>query len=59
MGLPSAELWDEIAYLAYHLHWGPDALLDLEHHDRARMITSVAQLNERAWEGVRSLAGFS
>lgn len=55
----AAELWEEVAYLAYHLHWGPDALLDLEHHDRARMIRSVAQLNERAWEGVRTLAAWA
>ncbi len=50
---PEAALWDEIAYLAYHLHWDLDALLDLEHSDRARLIRSVAQLNERAWEALR------
>lgn len=56
MAFPPAELWEEIAYLAYHLHWEADSLLDLEHHDRARLIRSVAELNERAWQGVRSLA---
>ena len=50
---PSDALWDEIAYLAYHLHWDLDTLLDLEHADRARLIRSVADLNERAWEAVR------
>jgi hypothetical protein len=46
------DLWDEIAYLAYHLHWDLDALLDLEHADRRRMVDAVATLNERAWEAV-------
>jgi hypothetical protein len=50
---PVAEIWDEITYLAYHLHWSLDALLDLEHHDRRRLVQSVADLNERAWNQVR------
>lgn len=50
--LPEDEVWDEIAYLAYHLHWELDALLDLAHGDRARMVESVADLNERAWDAV-------
>lgn len=50
---PEQALWDEVAYLAYHLHWPLEALLDLEHADRARLIRSVAELNERAWEAAR------
>ena len=48
--------WQEIAYLAYHLHWPMDDLLDLEHMDRVRMVRAVAGLNERAWEVVREFA---
>ena len=47
------ELWDEITYLAYHLHWDLSTLLDLEHHDRRRMVAAVAGLNERAWDQIR------
>ena len=56
MHRPSAEVWDEVAYLAYHLHWGMDGLLDLEHHDRDRLVDAVATLNDRAWERARELA---
>lgn len=56
MRLPPEEVWDEIAYLAYHLHWGLDALLDLEHGDRTRMVDAVATLNARAWEAVEEHA---
>jgi hypothetical protein len=49
---PEDALWDEITYLAYHLHWDLDRLLDLVHADRARLIRSVADLNDRAWEAI-------
>lgn len=56
MHLDEDDMWDEIAYLAYHLHWELGSLLDLTHGDRARMVASVADLNERAWEAVREHA---
>jgi hypothetical protein len=53
---PADALWQEIAYLAYHLHWRFDDLLDLEHLDRVRMVRAVVSLNDRAWEAVRQRA---
>jgi hypothetical protein len=53
---PVEALWQEIAYLAYHLHWSFDELLDLEHMDRVRMVRAVVALNERAWEAAREFA---
>ena len=55
-GIRLDALWQEIAYLAYHLHWPLDDLLDLEHMDRVRLVRAVAALNERAWEAVREFA---
>jgi hypothetical protein len=49
---PVDVLWQEVAYLAYHLHWDLDQLLDLEHPDRARLIQLVADMNERSWEAL-------
>ncbi len=46
-------LWEEMSYLAYHLHWPLDPLLDLEHADRIRLVEQVAELNRRAWQEVR------
>ena len=56
MRYPTDALWQEIAYLAYHLHWPLDDLLDLEHMDRVRMVCAVVSLNERAWQAVRDYA---
>lgn len=54
---PSEALWQEIAYLAYHLHWPLDDLLDMEHLDRVRMVRAVVSMNDRAWEAVRKHGG--
>jgi hypothetical protein len=52
---PTEALWQEVIYLAYHLHWDLDQLLDLEHQDRARLVRGVSALNARAWEAARQL----
>jgi len=56
MRYPTDAIWQEMAYLAYHLHWDLEQLLDLEHMDRVRMVRAVASLNERAWQAVREYA---
>lgn len=53
MQYPVEAVWQEVIYLAYHLHWDLDTLLDLEHADRARLVRGVASLNARAWEEAR------
>ena len=53
---PADAIWQEIAFLAYHLHWPLDDLLDLEHMDRVRMVRAVSALNVQAWEAVREHA---
>jgi hypothetical protein len=55
MRYPPEAMWQEIIYLAYHLHWDLDALLDLEHEDRVRLVRGVSSLNARAWEAVQQL----
>ena len=35
---------EEIAYLAHHLHWRLDDILDLEHHDRRTYVAAAVAL---------------
>jgi Family of unknown function (DUF6760) len=42
------ELFDELAYVAYHLGWSLDAVLDLERRDRRRFADAIDRLNARA-----------
>jgi hypothetical protein len=43
-------LYEEVAYVAYHFHWGLDEVLDLEHSDRQRFIDEIARINRRLSE---------
>jgi hypothetical protein len=44
-------LYEEIAYVAYHLHWSLEEILDLEHGVRSRFVRQIAELNQRANQG--------
>lgn len=44
-------LQEEVAYLAYHLHWPLETLLDLEHADRLAYIDHVRRINSRTQRG--------
>jgi hypothetical protein len=48
LSYPPEAIWQEVAYLAYHLHWTLDDLLDLEHLDRVRLVRAVGRLDEHA-----------
>jgi hypothetical protein len=43
-------LFEEIAYIAYHLHWPLDEILDLEHPLRRRFVEEIARINRRRAE---------
>jgi hypothetical protein len=43
-----AELYAEMAELAYSLHWSLDTLLDLTHADRRRFLAELAALTAGA-----------
>jgi hypothetical protein len=46
-------VWQEVVYVAYHVHWALDHVLDMEHDDRLRVVREIASLNERALDGAR------
>ena len=40
-------LWEEVAYVAYYLHWSLDQILDLEHPTRGRVIEEIGNIHQR------------
>lgn len=36
-----------MAFIAYHFHWGPDELMQLEHGDRRRWCREISRINEQ------------
>lgn len=51
IGYPSARLFEEVAYIAYHFHWSQEEILNLEHHQRQTWVRTIAQINKRINEG--------
>lgn len=41
---PERAIWEEIVFLAHHLHWNMPDLLDLEHRQRGRLVRTVVEL---------------
>lgn len=42
---PREQLYQEIAYIAYHFHWPQDAILDIEHEERHTWLKEIARIN--------------
>lgn len=43
IGYPLSRLYEEVAYIAHHLHWSRDSLLSLEHAERRRWAQEAAR----------------
>ena len=42
---PREQLYQEIAYIAYHFHWSLDDILDMEHEERHIWLREIARVN--------------
>jgi hypothetical protein len=40
-------LWEEVAYVAYYLHWSLNDILDMEHPVRNAMIAEIGKINDK------------
>jgi len=41
------QLYEEVAYVAYHFHWSLQELFDLDHSTRRRFVSEIAGINRR------------
>ena len=44
---PVDQLYEEMAFIAFHFHWAKDELLALEHHERRRWCREISAINRR------------
>jgi Family of unknown function (DUF6760) len=44
-------LYEEVAYVAYYLHWSRNEILDLDHLERQRFVSQISALNTRIQQG--------
>ena len=47
IGYPSNELFEEVAYIAYHFHWPYNELMNLSHIERRQWMQEIVKINER------------
>ena len=50
-GYPLEDLFEEVAYIAYYLHWPLDDILELEHDARREWVEKIAEINKRLNQG--------
>lgn len=50
------QLYEEVAYVAYHFHWPHDQILGLEHPERRAWVDEIATINRRLQERARDEA---
>jgi len=50
-GYPLDELFEEVAYLAYYLHWPLKDIVEMEHDERREWVEQIAEINRRLSEG--------
>jgi hypothetical protein len=44
---PRTELYEEMAFIAYHFHWGRHEIMGLEHGERRRWCREISGINDR------------
>ena len=49
-GYPLGELYEEIAFVAFHFPWSETDVMDMEHRDRRRWVAEISKLNRRLSE---------
>jgi hypothetical protein len=47
IGYPLDRLYEEVAYVAFHLHWSFELLMTLDHRERIRWVQEVVRINQR------------
>jgi hypothetical protein len=44
---PIGQLYEEMAFIAFHFHWDNAELMALEHRERRRWCQEISTINER------------
>ena len=46
-GYPLTQLYQEMAFIAYHFHWPNVELMTLEHQERRRWCSEISAINRQ------------
>jgi len=54
IGYPSDTLFEEVAFIAYYLHWPHEQIMSLDHRERQRWVAEVSRINQQLNESAKS-----
>ena len=46
LSYPLEQLYQEVAYIAYHFHWPQTEIFDFAHPERRRWVAEIARINK-------------
>ena len=46
LSYPLEQLYQEVAFVAYHFHWSRSEVLDLEHTERKRWVLEIGRIHD-------------
>ncbi len=46
-GYPLNDLYEEVAFLAYHFHWDYETIMNMEHRERKLWCEEVSKINKK------------
>lgn len=58
MGYPSDRLLEEVAYIAYYLHWKYEEIMSLEHRERQWWVAEIGKVNQKLNEAAQEGAAW-
>lgn len=47
---PADQVREEVAFIAYHFHWGLQEILDLPHRERVSWVGHITKINQKILE---------
>jgi hypothetical protein len=47
IGYPLKEVYEEVAFVAYHFHWSQDEVMNMAHHDRRNWVKEISAINKK------------
>ena len=49
-GYPLNRIYEEVAFIAYHFHWGLDEVMNLPHKERRKWCEEISEINRKLSE---------
>lgn len=45
VGYPLDAVHEEVAFVAFHFHWAPEQIFNMEHQERRRWVAEISSIN--------------